>query len=185
MNKYTTRRDFSKTPEPKTKEKKQQLKNVFLVQEHAASSHHYDFRLEIDGKLKSWAIPKGPSLNPKLKRLAIITENHPLSYYEFEGIIPKSEYGAGKVLIWDRGKYKNLRKATMSTAFKQGKIELCLEEKMLKGKFVLIRTKRKSQKNNQNDWLLIKVQDEYANTRTNITNTHTASVVSNKKIQEL
>lgn len=185
MKQYHRKRNFAKTPEPKNIKLKKQLSEVFLVQEHAASSHHYDFRLEIDGKLKSWSVPKGPSLNPRTKRLAILTEDHPLAYYNFEGTIPKGEYGAGKVLIWDRGKYKNIRTAKMMTAFKQGKIEIELRGKKLKGKFALIRMKRKSQQRNKNDWLLVKMQDNYADARTNVTKSQLKSVKSNRKINEI
>jgi len=184
MRDYKQKRNFSKTPEPKAHINKK-LKSVFIIQEHDASSHHYDFRIEIDGQLKSWAIPKGPSLNPNDKRLAILTEDHPLSYYEFEGIIPKGEYGAGKVLIWDRGGYENIRKAKMATAFKQGKIEVILKGKKLHGKFAMIRTKQQSQQKNQNNWLLIKMQDNYADKSINIIKSQPKSVKSNKTISAI
>jgi DNA ligase D-like protein (predicted 3'-phosphoesterase) len=184
MSEYSSKRNFNKTPEPKN-DSGRKLSQVFLVQEHDASHHNFDFRIEIDGKLKSWAIPKGPSMKPNSKRLAILTEDHPLTYYNFEGKIPEGEYGAGKVLIWDRGHYENERDSKMITAYKQGKIEITLKGKKLKGKFVLIRTKRKSQRGNKNDWLLIKIKDKYADGRTNIVKSETKSVVSHKTISEI
>ena len=128
---------------------------------------HYDFRLEIDGVLKSWAIPKGPSMNPRDRRLAVLTDDHPLSYKSFEGIIPKGEYGAGAVIVWDRGKYKNIKKnksgapITMKGAFKLGTIEVVLRGKKLKGAFALVRMSGKN-------WLLIKMKDDHASSRKNM-----------------
>lgn len=108
LDSYYSMRDFHRTPEPKGKIK-QQSGRLFVIQKHDASHLHYDFRLEIDGVLVSWAIPKGPSTNPKEKRLAIQTEDHPMEYADFEGVIPMGEYGGGTVMVWDRGTYKNLR----------------------------------------------------------------------------
>ena len=124
----------------------------FVVQEHHASRLHYDFRLERDGVLKSWAVPKGPSMNPSEKRLAIEVEDHELEYGGFEGIIPDGEYGSGAVLIWDSGTYE-------PTEWKDDEIQFELEGERLKGAFVLVRLKR-SKKNNE--WLLIKRRDEHA-----------------------
>lgn len=125
---------------------------VFVVHEHHASHLHFDLRLEMDGVLKSWAVPKGPSMNPADKRLAVLVEDHPLEYGSFEGVIPEGHYGAGTVLIWDRGafglKYGGVR---------QGRIEFTLRGEKLKGAFVLVRMSGK-----QKEWLLIKKKDEHA-----------------------
>ena len=126
----------------------------FVVHEHDASHLHYDFRLEMEGVLRSWTIPKGPSMDPSDKRLAVLVEDHPLQYAGFEGAIPEGEYGAGRVAIWDRGAYSLLEK-------KEDKVVFFLEGKKLRGNFALIRLRR-SRKGNE--WLLIKQKDEYART---------------------
>lgn len=131
---------------------------IFVVQEHDATRLHYDFRLEDSGVLKSWALPKRPSLDPENKHLAIETPDHALSYKYFEGIIPEGEYGAGSVIVWDTGKFKNLKSEPLSKCLQEGKAEVFLEGKKLKGAFALIKTKYK-----KNSWLLIKLKDEYAN----------------------
>lgn len=153
---YREKRDFKKTPEPKAGTIKSSAAPVFVVQKHYSSTLHYDFRLEIDGVLKSWAVPKGPSTDPKDKRLAVATEDHPLEYKDFEGIIPEGEYGAGKVIIWDKGTYKNISDVSIQEGLRAGKIEIQLDGKKLKGKYILIRMQRGIQKNKKKPWLLIK-----------------------------
>lgn len=150
----------------------------FVIQKHKATSLHYDFRLEIDKVLKSWAIPKGPSCNPKVKRLAIETEDHSLSYLKFEGVIPKGEYGAGTVMVWDIGTYKNLKKDSMSKCFKKGKIEIFLSGKKIKGSYALVQTKLGSGKN----WLLIKTKDSKADARRNPVSTQTKSALTERTL---
>jgi bifunctional non-homologous end joining protein LigD len=126
----------------------------FVVQKHDATTLHYDFRLEIDGVLKSWAIPKGPSKDPSDKRLAVPTSDHNLEYKDFEGVIPEGQYGAGKVTIWDKGTYENIRDdASMSKAYKEGKIKIALKGKKLKGNYSLIKMQGKDR-----PWLLIKMR---------------------------
>jgi bifunctional non-homologous end joining protein LigD len=148
---YQKRRDFKKTKEPKGKTIAAHKKaNIFVVQKHAASHLHYDFRLAIDGVLKSWAIPKGPSLNPKEKRLAVMTEDHPLEYATFEGVIPEGEYGAGTVEIWDHGTWEAI-------SLEKNKLHFRLFGKKLHGEWVLLKFA-----NSQKNWLLIKVEDYYA-----------------------
>ncbi len=131
----------------------------FVVHEHHSTHLHYDFRLEIAGVLKSWAIPKGPTMNPSEKRLAVMVEDHPLEYREFEGIIPKGHYGAGVVLIWDSGDFKP--EGDPETALKKGRLRFSLEGKKLKGDFFLVLMKGRG---SGKDWLLIKGQDSFADT---------------------
>lgn len=146
LEKYKKKRDFKKTPEPEGKKRKKKEKElIFVVQEHHARSLHWDFRLEMDGVLKSWAIPKGPPEKPGEKRLAVQVEDHPIDYSNFEGIIPEDQYGAGKVIIWDKGTYELLRKEPET-------IEFILSGKRLKGSFVLFHPKKFEEKH----WLIMK-----------------------------
>ncbi len=133
-------------------------KPVFVVQKHHARTLHYDFRIEIDGVLKSWAVPKGPSMNPKDKRLAILVDDHDMEYADFEGEIEEGEYGAGSVEIWDKGNYSNVqgkKSITMNDAFDNGHIEIKLNGKRLHGNFAMIRMKKGDGKN----WLLVKMKE--------------------------
>ncbi len=160
LEKYQEKRDFTKTAEPQGKTKKKSSKTVFVVQEHDATRLHYDFRLEVDGVLKSWAVPKGIPLEQAEKHLAVETEDHPLEYAKFEGKIPQGQYGAGKVKIWDSGDYKNIRKLDMKKSYEQGQIEVNLKGNKLKGNYALVRTKFN---NNSKNWLIIKMkEDKYA-----------------------
>lgn len=156
LKEYHRKRDFKITKEPSGKKtaKKKSKKLVFVVQEHHASHLHYDFRLELDGVLKSWAVPKGPSLDPKDKRLAMQTEDHPLPYAKFKGTIPQGEYGAGEVFIWDNGTWEP--EGDPHTALEKGDLKFKLKGKKLKGSFVLVRTRFA-----KNSWLLIKHHDEF------------------------
>lgn len=160
LHEYKQKRDFKKTKEPGAKLGPKRQRNLsFVVQEHHASHLHYDFRLEHNGVLKSWAVPKGPSMNPKEKRLAVEVEDHPLSYGSFEGEIPKGEYGGGTVYQWDSGTWKP--EGDAAKALKKGHLEFSLAGEKLNGKFILIRTARKSGRKNQ--WLLIKRSDAQQN----------------------
>ncbi len=161
---YNKKRNFNDTPEPTGKAKSSASKLSFVVQRHKASRLHYDFRLEMDGDLKSWAVPKGPSLNPKDKRLAMMVEDHPYDYKDFAGIIP-SGYGAGIVEIWDKGTYCDLENSDIKTAekniragLKAGNLKVRMFGKKLKGEFALVKIKSKE----ENTWLLIKHNDEGA-----------------------
>ena len=163
LDEYNKKRNFALTPEP-PRNKKQLTDNKssskFVVQKHDASRLHYDFRLE-DTKqrvLKSWAVPKGISLNPKIKRLAVLTEDHPLDYLLFEGVIPQGSYGAGTVIVWDTGTYTSEQE--ISNQFKKGKITFTLFGHKLKGKFTLVRTHLDREKEGK-QWLLIKFTDEF------------------------
>lgn len=130
----------------------------FVVQEHHARHLHYDFRLELGGILKSWALPKGPSLNPAEKRLAVMVHDHPMAYFDFEGIIPAGQPGAGPVLVWDYGEYSLLEGDNPLKALASGKIVMELRGKILKGGFVLVKMKGRG----DNNWLLIKMKDAYS-----------------------
>lgn len=169
--KYKAKRNFSSTPEPKGKLKQAASKLSFVVQRHKASHLHYDFRLEMEGVLKSWAVPKGPSLNPTDKRLAMMVEDHPYEYKDFKGIIPDG-YGAGIVEIWDKGYYTSIDKdkdsktaeRKLRAGLKAGNLKFVLHGKKLKGEFALVRLKpRDGEKGNS--WLLIKHSDEFAVTK--------------------
>lgn len=130
----------------------------FVIQEHHSRQLHYDFRLEMSGVLKSWAMPKGPSLDPADKRLAVMVDDHPLEYFDFEGIIPEGYYGAGAVVVWDMGEYELLEDDDPETALENGKIIMELRGKTMKGSFSLVKMKGRGDKN----WLLIKKKDEYS-----------------------
>jgi bifunctional non-homologous end joining protein LigD len=160
---YRAKRDFHKTPEPAPQPAKSQRQPIFVVQEHHASRLHHDFRLEADGVLKSWAVPKEPSLDPAQKRLAVHVEDHPLSYAKFKGTIPEGQYGAGTVTIWDHGTYENLMAdkpvpQTVTEGIDTGRLEFALHGKKLRGRFALIRMRGRGKDN----WLLIKMRDEFA-----------------------
>jgi len=186
---YREKRDFGKTSEPAGKKKsgKKTKKNIFVIQKHDASSLHYDFRLEVDGVLKSWAVPKGPSTDPRNKRMAVPTEDHPLDYAEFEGVIPEGEYGAGTVLVWDIGPYKNLRadkeddQTSMEDSLEEGKVEVWLEGEKIKGGYVLVRTG----KGKDDRWLLIKMKDEEADARRNPVSTEPKSAISGRALKDI
>jgi bifunctional non-homologous end joining protein LigD len=156
---YRHKRKFAETPEPEGRRRRSRSKDIFVVQKHAASHRHYDFRLAISGALVSWAVPKGPSMNPADKRLAIRTEDHPLEYAEFEGVIPEGQYGAGTVMVWDTGQYQPLDGVSASEQLARGKIDVMLHGTKLRGGFTLLRTGMVSHKER---WLLIKQRDEYA-----------------------
>jgi len=186
---YRSRRDFCVTPEPKGEKVAQRKKNpIFVIQKHAARQLHYDLRLEIDGVLVSWAVPKGPSLNPRHRRLAVRTENHPIEYAKFEGIIPEGEYGAGTVMVWDKGTYKNMSKhngrvVSTATALKHGEIKFFLKGKKLEGEFVLIRTDYGKKKGEE--WLLMKMKDEYASARRNPVSTQQKSALTDRTMTQI
>jgi DNA ligase D-like protein (predicted 3'-phosphoesterase) len=159
---------------------------MFVVQKHDASRLHYDFRIEIEGILKSWAVPKGPSTNPREKRLAVETEDHPLEYADFEGTIPEGEYGAGTVLIWDTGTYRNLKEKNgkevpLSKCYDSGHITVWLEGRKLKGGYALTRFR----KDIKNQWLLVKMDDEEADPSRNPVETEPKSVLSGKTLEEI
>ncbi len=184
---YRSKRDFRKTPEPPGGKKKSGKKRIFVIQKHDASSLHYDFRLEVDGALVSWAVPKGPSTDPRERRLAVRTEDHPLDYAGFEGTIPEDEYGGGSVIVWDAGSYRNLKvgddgaEVPMNKAIEDGHVTVSLSGKKLRGGYSLVRTG----KGKKERWLLVKMDDEGADARRNPVSTEPRSVLSGKKVEEV
>ena len=166
LEEYHKKRNFSGTPEPAGEENTREATLRFVVQRHAASHLHYDFRLEMDGVLKSWAIPKGPSLNPEDKRLAVMAEDHPFAYRNFQGEIPPGNYGAGEVEIWDEGTYRPAERMEgesddleMQSELQDGALKFVLNGKRMKGEFALVKLKHARE---ENAWLLIKHKDQYA-----------------------
>lgn len=186
LTEYKKRRSFEETPEP-TGGKPAKNKLVFVIQKHDASRLHYDFRLELNGVLKSWAVPKGPSLNPADKRLAMHVEDHPFDYKNFEGIIPEGNYGAGTVIIWDEGTYEPLepaktkkeQEALLIKGYEKGSLKFRMHGQKLKGEFALVKMKGRE----ANSWLLIKHRDEFAS-KEDVTE-EDKSVISGKTIDEL
>src|SRR5436190_4114138 len=187
LTKYKQKRSFKNTPEP-TGGKNRDNALHFVVQKHDATNLHYDFRLEMDGVLKSWAVPKGPSMDPSIKHLAMMVEDHPYDYRTFEGIIPKGNYGAGTVIVWDEGTYEPLgnvsddKKENEKVLLKQlhaGSLKFVMHGKKLKGEFALVKTSYRG----ENSWLLIKHRDKYA-TSEDITKKE-KSVVSNKTLKQI
>jgi bifunctional non-homologous end joining protein LigD len=165
LDEYRRKRRFGKTPEPPGRSRRRRRKNVFVVQKHDASRLHYDFRLEIDGALASWAVPKGPSMSATEKRLAVRTEDHPLDYGEFEGTIPEGEYGAGTVMLWDRGEFLPGPDDPLPPAeqLERGELKFVLLGEKLEGGFVLVRTRwQGSGRGRKEQWLLLKRRDPYA-----------------------
>jgi len=189
---YRGKRDFSRTPEPAGRKSGTSQDPIFVIQKHAARHLHYDFRLEVDGVLKSWAIPKGPSTDPKDKRLAVPTEDHPLEYAGFEGVIPAGEYGGGTVLVWDTGIYRNITEKTEKTekkgeaiplgqAVAHGHVKVWLEGAKLRGGYALTRFKT----GKDESWLLMKMDDAEADPRRNPTADEPRSVLTGRTLEEI
>jgi bifunctional non-homologous end joining protein LigD len=188
LEEYRRKRDFSRTAEPEGGTVRSKHKLAFVIQKHAASHLHYDLRLELDGVMKSWAVPKGPSLDPALKRLAMAVEDHPIEYNTFEGTIPQGEYGGGTVMLWDRGTYsyggtdpdplEGLR-----GGFRKGDFKFVLQGKRLRGSWVLVRTRRDQRGRGQ--WLLIKHRDEFAEPGSDVTAEYDTSVTTGRTMDEI
>src|SRR4030088_530579 len=163
LDEYRRKRKFRETPEPVGRVRRSNRGRIFVVQKHDVSHLHYDFRLAINGVLASWAVPKGPSMNPAEKHLAIRTEDHPLEYAEFEGVIPEGQYGAGTVMVWDTGTYDPKNDIPPDKQLARGKIDVVLHGAKLRGGFTLVRTSQGSAVSSQAErWLLIKHRDEHA-----------------------
>jgi bifunctional non-homologous end joining protein LigD len=169
---YHRKRRFGVTPEPAGRPGRRRDRNLaFVVQKHRATALHYDVRLEHDGAMQSWAVPKGPSLDPATKRLAMMTEPHPMDYNDFEGVIPEREYGGGTVMIWDRGTWEP-ETADVGAGLAKGELKFQLHGRKLNGSWVLVRTRNRQ-------WLLIKHRDRFASTE-DVTQTRPLSVVSRR-----
>src|SRR5215471_5624915 len=184
LEEYVRKRSFENTPEPKpsTKiSKKAANAPYFCVQRHDATRLHYDFRLEIDGVLKSWAVPKGPTLDPTIKRLAAHVEDHPIEYGDFEGNIPAGNYGAGSVMLWDRGTFELLGDIAGDQQIARGDLKFRLHGEKLNGDFALVHMKGRGK---GNDWLLIKKRDEFADSSWDI-EAHAYSVLSGRTQEEI
>jgi bifunctional non-homologous end joining protein LigD len=185
LKEYTAKRKFERTPEPAPGRKAEGSRLQFVIHKHAARALHYDLRLELDGVLKSWAVPKGPSLDPSLKRMAVMVEDHPLEYKDFEGVIPEGNYGAGSVIIWDRGTYhhpsaldEEENKKLVQDGLRKGDLKFVLEGEKLHGAFVLVRMGKDGK-----SWLLMKKKDRYAGHDGVLKENR--SVVSHKTLEEL
>ena len=182
---YRAKRDFERTSEPPGgRKRRRQLR--FVVHKHDATTLHYDFRLEAAGVLKSWAVPKGPSTNPKDKRLAMPTEDHPLDYFDFEGTIPEGQYGAGPVIVWDSGSYRSLteedgKAVPVERAVEGGHVAVWLEGRKLRGGYALTRIGRGKRER----WLLVKMADEQADARRRPVRSQPESVVSGRTVEQV
>ena len=197
---YRRKRDFTRTAEPAgspgaaaktvsarhaaSARRKKASKLRFVVQKHAASHLHFDFRLELDGVMKSWAVPKGPSYDPSVRRLAMEVEDHPIEYNTFEGIIPQGEYGGGTVMLWDRGTYDaedGGGEASLRDGYDRGDLKFALHGERLRGGWVLVRMKRPGRP----QWLLIKHRDEFARSGRDVVDEVTTSVVTGRSMEQI
>src|SRR4030043_4509 len=185
LSEYESKREFEKTPEPKPGLRHWGDRLTFVVHKHAARALHYDLRLELEGVLKSWAVPKGPSLDPSLKRLAVRVEDHPLDYKDFEGVIPEGSYGAGSVIIWDRGFYRspaardeNESEKLLLDGFRKGNMKFVLEGEKLQGEFALVKTGKDGK-----SWLILQKKDGHAAQGDILKENR--SVVSRKTLEEM
>jgi DNA ligase D-like protein (predicted 3'-phosphoesterase) len=191
---YQGKRDFGRTSEPKgdasrAKRGGTNQQPKFVIQKHDATALHYDFRLETEGVLKSWAVPKGPSTDPRDKRLAMPTEDHPLEYVDFEGVIPEEEYGAGPVIVWDRGTYRNMtlrddEPVDVAEAIERGHLKFWLDGEKITGGYALTRVNRRVQGGRQG-WILVKLKDKAADARRDPVASQPESVISDRTIEEV
>src|ERR1700722_6457969 len=186
LNEYRKKRDFKISPEPsgeQTAPKTPKSSLIFVVQKHRATQLHYDFRLEFRGTLLSWAIPKGPSLDPSVKRLAMQGEDHPVEYASFEGVIPEGEYGGGTVMVWDQGTWTP-ESSDVAAALEKGDLKFTLHGKKLKGSWVLVRTHGYGS-SSKTSWLLIKHRDSFASSTVDVAQEMPRSAVSNRLLAEI
>ena len=190
LERYRAKRDFTKTAEPSGGERRaapvrRRSTLRFVIQKHAASHLHYDLRLELDGVMKSWAVPKGPSVVPGVRRLAMEVEDHPISYNTFEGTIPEGEYGGGTVMIWDHGTYDETNGGgadALRDGYERGKLDITFDGERLKGAFALVRTRGDGERA---QWLLIKRSDAHARRDSELTEDETTSVVTGRSMDQI
>lgn len=186
LDRYRRRRDLDRSPEPSGDDDRPPPGDdpIFVIQQHDASTLHFDLRLEVDGVLVSWAVPKGPSTDPAERRLALRTEDHPLDSADFEGTIPADEYGGGTVLVWDRGPYRHLKGGAdeVAAAIAAGHLEVALDGSKITGGYALIRT---GSDGDQERWLLVKMDDDGADARRNPVSTEPESVRSGRTLDEV
>jgi DNA ligase D-like protein (predicted 3'-phosphoesterase) len=187
LKQYRARRDFRRSPEPSGgRQKKHTKEPIFVIQKHDARNLHYDFRLEVGRVLKSWAVPKGPSTNPRVKRAAFTTEDHPLDYADFEGTIPAGEYGGGTVMVWDLGTYQNLtekngKQVPIEEALTNGHASVWLRGEKMRGGYSLTRV----EEGEKERWLLVKMRDEYAVAKRNPVSTEADSALTGRSLAEI
>lgn len=190
---YRDRRDFRRSPEPRGDDDGaskfgEDDNTIFVVQEHRARSHHFDFRIEVDGVLKSWAVPKGPSTDPSDRRLARAVEDHPLDYADFEGTIPEGQYGAGTVIVWDAGPYRSIKEdddgetVPVERQLEAGQVEIWLEGRKIRGGYALVHAEVGGDDRN---WLLVKMDDDQADARRNPVSTEPESVLTGRSIEDV
>ncbi|MFH0849889.1 MAG: DNA polymerase ligase N-terminal domain-containing protein [Candidatus Bathyarchaeota archaeon] len=182
LAKYRNRRDLSESPEPPGELTDGEGEPIFVVQKHAASTLHYDLRLESGGVLKSWAVPKGPSMDPKVRRLAVPTEDHPMAYAGFEGVIPEGHYGAGTVIVWDQGAFTNMKEGKgFAESLEEGHATIRLDGEKLRGGFALIRTDGGGRPR----WLFFKMKDGEARPGSDVAEEMPGSVVSGRSLEQV
>src|SRR5215510_1449028 len=184
LDRYKAKRTFTVTPEPGPKVPAgRRGPLLFVIQKHAATRLHYDFRLELDGVLKSWAVPKGPSLDPADKRLAMQTEDHPLEYADFEGIIPEGEYGGGTVLVWDRGTWEP--SGDPREGLRKGVLKFTLHGHKLRGGYALVKLRRRGERADDRGWLLIKEKDAAGRAGSDVVGAEPQSVLTGRRLEEV
>jgi len=182
LKQYRDRRDFSESPEPRGELAGAEARPIFVIQKHEASTLHYDLRLESDGVLKSWAVPKGPSMDPKARRLAVPTEDHPMAYAGFEGVIPKGHYGAGTVIVWDRGTFANTKEGKgFAENLEEGHATVQLEGEKLRGGFALLRTGGGGRPR----WLFFKMKDGEARPGSDVVEEMPDSVLTGRSLKQV
>src|SRR4051794_3398280 len=179
---YKKKRRFDKTPEPGPEQKSSRSGRIFVIQKHRASHLHYDFRLELDGVLKSWAVPKGPDLDPSVKRLAMQVEDHPVQYGDFEGVIPEGQYGGGTVMLWDKGTWEPVGDARKG--LRQGRLKFLLRGEKLHGRWMLVRGAGREHGNGRH-WFLFKERDKFAKTGKSITESKPLSVTTGRDLRAI